>query len=179
MSTTARTILLTMILVSAAFLGGSSEGRAQGGTQPAPDVLAALLVEVRGLREAMEQMASAGPRVQLALGRLQLQEQRVNTQLRRLEEIKSSLAQARRELSPLNDRVALFERPARGTSDAEKRREMAGALAATRREVERAAAEVQRLQTEEATVSQEISAEQARWSDFNQRLGELERALGR
>ena len=69
MSTTARTILLTIILVSAALLGGSREGRAQGGTQPPPDVLSALLIEVRGLREAMEQMASAGPRVQLALGR--------------------------------------------------------------------------------------------------------------
>ena len=36
------------------------------------DTLAALLVEVRGLRAAMEQMASAGPRVQLAFGRLQM-----------------------------------------------------------------------------------------------------------
>src|SRR3954465_8684292 len=38
-------------------------------TAPAPreDVLAALLIEVRGLRVAMEQMAAAGPRVQLAL----------------------------------------------------------------------------------------------------------------
>ena len=48
-----------------------------------PDVLGALLVEVRGLRVAMEQMASAGPRVQLATARLQLQEQRVNALLRR------------------------------------------------------------------------------------------------
>jgi chromosome segregation ATPase len=179
MSTTVRTVLLTTILVSAALLGGSREGRAQGGPQPAPDVLSALLVEVRGLREAMEQMASAGPRVQLALGRLQLQEQRVNTQLRRLEEIKSSLAQARRELSSLTDRVATFERVVRETTDAEKRRDLEGALAATRSEAERAVAEVQRLQTDEATVSQDISAEQARWSDFNQRLEELERALGR
>jgi predicted nucleic acid-binding Zn-ribbon protein len=179
MSTTVRTILLITILVSAALLGGAREGRAQGGTPPAPDVLAALLVEVRGLRAAMEQMASAGPRVQLALGRLQLQEQRVNTQLRRLEEIKSSLVLARRELSSLTDRVATFERVARETTDAEKRRDLEGALAATRSEAERAAAEVQRLQTDETTVSQDISAEQARWSDFNQRLEELERALGR
>jgi hypothetical protein len=38
----------------------------------------ALLREVDGLRVAMEQKASAGPRVQLAIKRLQLQEQRVN-----------------------------------------------------------------------------------------------------
>ena len=42
-----------------------------------PDTTAALLVEVRGLRAALEQLASAGPRVQLMFGRLQLQEQRI------------------------------------------------------------------------------------------------------
>jgi hypothetical protein len=51
------------------------------------DVLPALLVEVRGLRAAMEQMASAGPRIQLFVSRLQLQEARVNAMARRLDEI--------------------------------------------------------------------------------------------
>ena len=179
MSMTVRTILLTTILVSAALLGGSREGHAQAGTQPAPDVLAALLVEVRGLRQAMEQMASAGPRVQLALGRLQLQEQRVNTQVRRLEEIKSNLVQARRELTDHTDQAGQLERAIRETADAEKRREFEAELPELRRRVERTTAEVQRLQNEEATVSQDISSEQARWSDFNQRLEDLERTLSR
>src|SRR6478672_2344919 len=65
------------------------------------DVLPALLVEVRGLRAAMEQMASAGPRVQLALGRVQLQEQRVNNLLRRLEESRTHLAEAQRNYDRL------------------------------------------------------------------------------
>jgi chromosome segregation ATPase len=179
MSMTVRTILLTTILVSSALPGGSREGRAQAGTQPTPDVLAALLVEVRGLREAMEQMASAGPRVQLALGRLQLQEQRINTLVRRLEEIKASLVQARRELTAQTDRVGQLERFTRETADAEKRREIEAELVAFRREVERTTAEVQRLKNDEATAAQDISTEQARWSEFNQRLDELERALGR
>ena len=55
---------------------GSLIGRAQQPTAGS-DTLAALMVEVRGLRAAMEQMASAGPRVQLGLGRVQLQEQRI------------------------------------------------------------------------------------------------------
>ena len=37
-----------------------------------------LLAEVRGLRAAIEQMTSSASRVQLALGRLQLQEPRLN-----------------------------------------------------------------------------------------------------
>ena len=47
---------------------------AQNRAEPNQDVLAQLLVEIRGLRATMEQMGSAGPRVQLALGRIQLQE---------------------------------------------------------------------------------------------------------
>ena len=39
--------------------------------------------------------------------------------------------------------------------------------------------ELQRLMTEETLITQDISAEQNRWSEFNQRLEELERALGR
>ena len=40
--------------------------------QPNQDTLGALLVEVRGLRSAIEHMASVGPSIQLAMGRLQL-----------------------------------------------------------------------------------------------------------
>jgi hypothetical protein len=40
-------------------------------------------------------------------------------------------------------------------------------------------AEVQRLTAEETFLTPDIAAEQNRWSDFNQRLEELDRALGR
>ncbi len=46
-------------------------------------------------------------------------------------------------------------------------------------EVTRATADVRRLQGEEAALSQDISAEQGRWAEINQRLEELERSLGR
>jgi predicted negative regulator of RcsB-dependent stress response len=45
-------------------------------------------------RAAMERMAAAGPRVQLALGRVQLQEQRINTLIRRLDEIRTTAVAA-------------------------------------------------------------------------------------
>ena len=40
-------------------------------------------------------------------------------------------------------------------------------------------AEVQRLIAEEAMLVQDLAAEQNRWTDFNQRLEELERTIGR
>jgi len=41
------------------------------------------------------------------------------------------------------------------------------------------AGEIQRLQTEEAALSQDLANEQGRWSQLNQQLDELERSLTR
>jgi peptidoglycan hydrolase CwlO-like protein len=127
----------------------------------------------------MEQMASAGPRVQLALGRLQLQEQRVNTLVRRLEDVRASLAQAQRGLEGMTQRMGGLERMSREGPDPEIRRDAEAELKNLKTELTRATLEVQQLLTEEAAVSQDISNEQGRWTEFNQRLEELERALAR
>jgi chromosome segregation ATPase len=177
MSTTIRTLVLTAVLASAALLGGPVEGRAQATATP-PDVLAALLVEVRGLRVAMEQMASAGPRVQLALGRLQLQEQRVNTLVRRLEEVRSTLAQAQKESEVMTERMSGLERLAREGPAPEVRRDADAELKNLKMEMARATPDLQRLQTEEASLTQDNAAEQGRWTELNQRLEALERSLG-
>jgi DNA repair ATPase RecN len=176
MSTKFRSLVLAAVLGAAALLGGPVEGRAQATTPP--EVLAALLVEVRGLRAAMEQMASAGPRVQLALGRLQLQEQRINTLVRRLEEIRVSLTQARKELDQLADPMAVFERMSREAPEPEVRRDAESQLKGYKTLAARANLEVQRLQNDEAALVQDISAEQGRWTELNQRLEALERSLG-
>ena len=90
-------VFLFWALIAAAGMGASLVTRAQSAPEQ-PDVLPALLSEVRGLRAAMEQMAVAGPRVQLALGRLQLQEQRINTLGRRLETVKANQESAQRRI---------------------------------------------------------------------------------
>lgn len=177
MSTTFRPLALTAVLASAALLGGPADGRAQATATP-PEVLAALLVEVRGLRAAIEQMASAGPRVQLALGRLQLQEQRVNTLVRRLEEVRSRLAQAQKEFEGMTQRTSGLERMSREAPDPEDRRHAEAELKNLKMEMARAALDLQRLQTEETTLTQDIAAEQGRWTELNQRLEALERTLG-
>ena len=173
-----RAALLTAILVSAAALGAPRNTDAQVASS-SPDVLSALLVEVRGLRSAMEQMASAGPRVQLALGRLQLQEQRVNTLLRRLEDARTSVTQARTGLEDLTLRLNENERLSRESSDPQVRQAVDAELKQLKIAVARGTLDLQRLQGEEATLSQDLSAEQGRWSELNQRLEELERALTR
>jgi predicted nucleic acid-binding Zn-ribbon protein len=165
--------------VGAALQGGLTAQASQGAQG---DVLPALLVEVRGLRAAMEEMASSGPRVQLALGRLQLQEQRVNNLLRRLETVRAGLAAAQREEENARQQLASIEEALKSgvfPEGAQQRPHLEEELAALKVMSARAATEVQRMQVEESGIVQELATEQGRWSDINQRMEELERALTR
>ena len=173
-----RALLLGGVVGLVAMTGGIS---AQS-NRPAPseDILPALLTEVRGLRAAMEQMASAGPRVQLALGRLQLQEQRINTMVRRVESVRDALSGAERQAASIQERARNAAGAIAGTNTSTwEREQLELMLPALKREAAAAAGEVQRLQAEEAHLQHEIATEQGRWSDINRALEELERALGR
>ena len=149
---------------------------AQSATPASQDVLPALLVEVRGLRAAMEQMASVGARVQLAMGRLQLQEQRINTSIRRLDEIRAAIPGAEAIADLKRGEIRGWEaqfrlEPPDDRDRAEEMLKQARGVAAAR------AADVLRLQGEEASLVQLIATEQARWTEINERMEELERAL--
>lgn len=144
------------------------------------DVLGALLVEVRGLRAAMEQMASAGPRIELALGRLQLQEQRVNNLLRRQTEVRERLATAEREADAVAGQMEGMQQVLQqGALDENERRGLQQELAADKRRYTQMQTDVQRLRAEEADVAQLVATEQGRWTEINQQLEALERALAR
>ena len=145
-----------------------------------PDISKELLVEVRGLRVAMEQLASAGPRVQLMFGRLQLQEQRINEQLRKADGVRAQLAKAQEEESQLRSQIQRFEDAIqRGNIPDEERKDLESSLPMMRKHLTRLVGEVQRIQVEEANLSSLISAEQNRWSDINRALDELDRTLSR
>jgi chromosome segregation ATPase len=184
MSLTVRPGLLLIpiiALVLAAGLGGAGVSRAQSQTS-SQDVLGGLLTEVRGLRVAIETMASAGPRVQLALGRLQLQDQRVTEISRRLTDTRQALAASQQQHDAFQQQLkAINEGLVTGIgAEAEARRqEIEQATRMMKAEWPRIEAEIQRLQTEEATLVQELSVEQSRLSELNQRLDEVERSLGR
>ena len=147
-------------------------------TRQEPDVLNALLVEVRGLRSAIEQMSSASARVQLAMGRLQLNEQRITTYMRRVDEIRDrrlpaelDVQKRQREVDAFVDAIRQSGRPASPDVEQELKR--------VKRELAEASAYLLRLQNEEAHFSREIATEQDRWAEINRTLEELDRALSR
>jgi predicted nucleic acid-binding Zn-ribbon protein len=161
-------------------LGGIYSGVPARGQEPAhPDVLTSLLVEVRALRSAIEQMATAGARVQVAMGRLQLQEQRVNTLTRRLDELRRSIASDEREAVEREGELARLEESMPAIADATERQAIEQRIRQLKSRLARASADIQRQRAEETDLAAVVSAEQARWTDINQQLEELDRVLRR
>ena len=146
------------------------------------DVLPALLTEVKGLRAAMEQMASASARSQLLVGRLQLQEGRITSMTRRLDTVRDALAAARRELDEGQHTLTVMQSPDTGKDEG-----LAGLIKKlgvmkiedVQRDVAARQETVNRLAAEEQQLLQQITVEQARWVEINQRLDDLERTLAK
>ena len=169
-----------MVVVCLAVSTSASQSTARPSTAQQEDVLPALLVEVRGLRAAMEQMASAGPRVQLALGRVQLQEQRVNNLMRRIEDARNRLNDAQRNYDRMQQQLrglqeAIRDPKPQGPPPAE----LQAMQSETERELARMGADVQRLTAESASLDVDLANEQSRWIDLNQRMEALEQSLVR
>ena len=161
------TVSLIVTFITGALAADALHARAQAQGE---QVLPALLAEVRGLRAAMELMASAGPRIQLAFGRLQMQEQRVSALLRRLDPVREKLAEAQRQQADHERQYQGYLGMAARAADGRERDQLEGASRVEQRKANDSTAEVQRLTAEEAAVSAELALEQARWTDINQRL---------
>ena len=168
--------LALLALAAACGFGGSLAAQTPGAST---DVLQALLAEVRGLRAAMEQMASAGPRIELALGRLQLQEQRVSTLLRRHAELREGLARMENGVTMTTQEMERMQETARTSSDEQVQKNAQGLLEEAKERLSVMHSELQRLRVEEAEIAQTLHLEQSRWTEINQRLEELERALSK
>jgi chromosome segregation ATPase len=170
-----RSAAVLMVIVA---IGAASAWRpAVAQSQRNDDILPALLTEVRGLRAAMEQMASGSTQAQLLVGRLQLQEGRVTSMIRRLDTVRDSLATARREYDQVQGALKMLGKEAGppGAPQDDKENLLAGLssqVAATK-------ANVDRLSAEEMELTADIATEQQRWVAINQRLDDLERTLAK
>jgi hypothetical protein len=175
MTQTRRSIVFAAVLVLAGVGTWLVPAKAQSARND--DVLPTLLTEVKGLRAAMEQIASGSTQAQLLVGRLQLQEGRVTSMIRRLDTVRDNLAQARTGYNQLAASIKMLEG---GDEPGEKPEEgLGGIVAGLKSQVESAKANVDRLTAEELQLTADIATEQQRWIAINQRLDELERTLSK
>jgi hypothetical protein len=143
---------------------------AEGSTQEA------LLAEVRALRAEMTQVTSAGIRTQLLVARLQLQEQRVLTAARQLADTQNALTAVRGRIAGERSRIRQLEEAA-ARAMGQGRAAFQQAIVEAGTQIEQQQTHELQLQARENELLRTVNDEQARWTDFNERLDALERSL--
>ena len=100
----------------------------------------------------------------------------MNGMIRRLDTVRDTLGTARRDLDRAKGALKMLSGPPEPGVPQEDLGPMINGM---KQEVAAAQATVDRLANEETQLTQDLTAEQARWLDINQRLDELERALAK
>lgn len=144
---------------------------------PAADPIRELLTEVRALRLAMERQATVGARIQLLVARVQLQEQRIAELSRRAAAVRDELSKVEAVIASTTDDVRRTEIAIERTSSPEMRREMEEQLEYHKAKLRNPEKRRQELLNEESLLSQQMVADQGRWSDVNNQMDDLERSL--
>jgi hypothetical protein len=188
--------LLAMMAAGTVCVVIARESMLSAQQRPAPDqarvdVSAALLAEVRALRADLAQANQTGVRAQLLMARVQLQEQRVMYFDRRRAELATRTTEAaertRQAAAAVTDAEERLRQIRAGTMVPGMqipKDQIEGMVKMFESQIEKHRADAQaaadfeqRMRIEEAEVQSALAGEQGRWSDFNARLDELERAL--
>lgn len=167
-------VLAAVVIVLAVVMPAQSFAQSAAPVQR--DVLAELLIEVRGLRQAMERAATVGARIQLLVARVQLQEQRIAESSRRLVAVRDELSRLDSQAASMLDQMRLAEREL-DSARPEKREELQEMIGHYKRNAAAVDKRRQEMANEEALLLQQVAADQGRWSDVNAQLDDIERTL--
>jgi chromosome segregation ATPase len=175
-------MVVLVALVACTIPGGTAGTRVSASQQAQPaattDSMSLLLAEVRALRIAMERQASMGPRIQLTVARLSIEEQRVTHLSSQLDSIREQLSTAGNATGGgMKERLAEIERSLTIEADPTKRAALESEHQGLKQAMSDSAATEQRLRERENETAQALASEQARWSELSSRLDELERSL--
>jgi hypothetical protein len=137
----------------------------------------ALLREVHALRLALEQSNQIGPRIQIVLARIQLQEERVRNATRQLQAARDKVAEIQTKRTENADRIKQVETVQVQTVDPIARKQMDFDLIEMKAAIERLNILEQQYRAKEAEANSLLLSEQARWNEANDMLTSIERAL--
>jgi chromosome segregation ATPase len=148
---------------------------AQSGQNVAPaGSMREILDELRGLRADLAQAHRASQRVQLLGMRLQLQEQRISFVGRHLTDVQERLRANERAKDPLVAGLKMFEGKSNDETDKDELAHIIGPVKSQIAALEKTDRE---LRADEAEASRMLAEEQARWTNLNAQIEELERSL--
>lgn len=141
----------------------------------------ALLTEVRQLRLALEKSVAIGPRIQMTLQRMQLQQEVVSRASRQLDEIRTRLSISGMEAEHLATELKVSEARLNQEQDPVRRKSLEEEIRLLKTRVEQVTARNHQSQSElranEIDLSSRLRSEQAKLDQFAERLDSLERSL--
>jgi chromosome segregation ATPase len=156
-------------------IGAIVPGEAQ---TAAPSTMEALLAEVRGLRTDVNQAAGTSIRTQLLVARLQLQEQRINGLAKQLTDVQTQRTGMETGNAQMQARMKRLDEMERSSSiTPEDRRHLAVEAEAMKPGLDEMRRRMQQLTEQESFLSGQLSTEQSRWMEFNDRLDQIEREI--
>ena len=172
-------VALTCVAFGTLILAQSSAVR------QAPASLDDLLSEIKGLRADMAQSSGATIKTQLLVARLQVEEQRMNGIAKQIVDVQTQLAAVRQSVAAAESDVKrtgdIVSGPTPSSIPEAMKKDFAAQFAAqladmkSRLEIQQR--REQELAAQEGALTNQFASEQARWSDFNDRLDALERSL--
>jgi septal ring factor EnvC (AmiA/AmiB activator) len=139
--------------------------------------LQSLLKEVHALRIALERSNQIGPKVQIALARMQLQEERVRNANRQLQDARDKITNVQNRQAEVADHVKEAEARVAQTIDPNTRKQMDFDLSTMKAELGQMGTFEQQLRAKEAEASSLVMSEQAKWNEVNDLLTSIERML--
>jgi len=156
-------------------VGSVTLGHAQ---TAAPSTMEALLGEVRGLRAEVHQAAGASIRTQLLVARLSLQEQRLNGVAKQLADVQTQRAVMEGPTAQFDQRFKTLEEALRSPSThPEDHRQFEQEIESMKLVRADMRQRLQRLVNQESALATQLSTEQSRWVEFNDRLDQVEREI--
>ncbi len=144
---------------------------------PDTQALQALVTEIRQLRQDLQATTIATQRVQIVLYRLQTQTALVTRAASRLDDLRSSLGNVQSEKKSLSLRVQQMDETLKATQNPAERKIAEEWLANEKPNMERMAADEQRLQSREIDADTQLRAEQAKLTDLQDQLDRLDKLL--
>jgi predicted nucleic acid-binding Zn-ribbon protein len=171
-------VSVLVVLVFATAIAGVVSAQAD---RSAPQVRASdepLVTEIRALRADLNNALSASIRAQLLVGRLQLQEQRINSANAQLRELRNLVSVKQSDEADVAGKIQRMEQVLRGSLPSpDVQKQVEWEVAELKRKLAQAQTDVQQLRAQEAELAGHATSEQGRWIYFNDRLDEIERAL--
>ena len=156
-----------------------SRGAAQ---QPAASpseaaLIQALLAEVRELRLALERSTVIMPKMQLAIARFQMQQERVDRREREVQLVRDQLATESLTKDHAQSTLKQYEDQARQAVDPAARKQFEDAAVGLRSDLEQMAAREQQMQARQADSLTQLRLEQAKLNELADSLDKLDKAL--